>query len=141
MNRRMRTALVAVAALAALTAPSTAVAADGGTSRPGPAAAASPHTLPGCKTPSSKTRHHRGKPVTHIHGRVFTPRHVALNIRSGPGTGYKVIGHKRSGSLIHLSRMTRGSNVRGNTRWYKLSDARGYVSAHYVLTSKAVPWR
>jgi uncharacterized protein YraI len=142
MNRRMHIAAVVVAALAALTAPSAAVAADGGTSQPTRSATSTSHRTPSRCTPSSpKTRYHHAYPTTHVQGRVVTRHHSVLQVRSGPGTGYRVIGYRRSGSLINLSRTTSGNSVRGNTHWYKLSDGRGYVSARYVMTSQAVPWR
>jgi hypothetical protein len=30
--------------------------------------------------------------------------------------------------------------VHGNHIWYRLPHHRGYVSAHYVRTGRAVPW-
>jgi uncharacterized protein YraI len=142
MNRRMHIAAVVVAALAALTAPSAAVAADGATSQPTRSVSApSPNTPSPCRASSPKTRHHHAHPTTRVQGRVVTRHHSVLQVRSGPGTGYRVIGYRRSGSVINLSRTTSGNSVRGNTHWYKLSDGRGYVSARYVTTSQAVPWR
>ncbi|WP_127356168.1 SH3 domain-containing protein [Actinacidiphila soli] len=85
------------------------------------------------------TRHARG--TAYPHGRVVS--HHSINIRSGPGTGYRVIGHLRRGTLEHISYKTRGTSVLGNSRWYKLADHRGYVSARYVHVRNlnAVPWR
>ncbi|MEU9483424.1 SH3 domain-containing protein [Streptomyces decoyicus] len=78
--------------------------------------------------------------TTHAHGRVVTPNSILLNVRSGPGTAYRVVGTVRDGSRRALVCKTNGSTVQGNARWYKLSHHRGYVSAHYVHAFRAVPW-
>ncbi|MEU2714443.1 SH3 domain-containing protein [Streptomyces sp. NPDC007205] len=72
-------------------------------------------------------------------GRVTT-RHARLNVRSGPGTGYRVIGHRHTGRRLALACRTRGSSVHGNRTWYRLSHHRGYVSARYVRADRALPW-
>ncbi|MGW7407704.1 SH3 domain-containing protein [Streptomyces sp. NPDC054833] len=78
----------------------------------------------------------RGLPVV---GRVTTHR-LALNVRSGPGTGYRVVGHRHPNRLVALTCRTSGSRVRGNHTWYRLSHHRGYVSARYVRVGTATPW-
>ncbi|MEU6071723.1 hypothetical protein ABZ864_46675 [Streptomyces sp. NPDC047082] len=80
--------------------------------------------------------HHHGLPVV---GRVTTHR-LALNVRSGPGTGYRVVGHRHPNRLVALACRTGGSRVRGNSTWYRLSHHRGYVSARYVRVGTAAPW-
>ncbi|OIK27871.1 SH3 domain-containing protein [Streptomyces malaysiense] len=72
-------------------------------------------------------------------GRVTT-RGIRLNVRSGPGTGYRVVGSRHTGRLVSVSCKTYGSRVYGNHIWYRLSQRRGYVSAHYVTTRGYVPW-
>ncbi|MFE0509881.1 SH3 domain-containing protein [Streptomyces sp. NPDC058964] len=72
-------------------------------------------------------------------GRVAT-HHVALNVRSGPGTGYRVVGHRHPNRLVALTCRTGGSRVYGNRTWYRLSHHRGYVSARYIRVRTAVPW-
>ncbi|MET7287180.1 hypothetical protein [Streptomyces sp. NPDC005573] len=72
-------------------------------------------------------------------GRVSTHR-TRLNVRSGPGTGYRVTGHRHTGRLIALSCRTYGSGVRGDHTWYRLAGHRGYVAARYVRTGRTVPW-
>lgn len=72
-------------------------------------------------------------------GRVTT-RHARLNVRSGPGTGYRVIGHRHTGRQLGLVCRTRGSSVYGNHTWYRLSHHRGYVSARYVRANRALLW-
>ncbi|NEB80681.1 SH3 domain-containing protein [Streptomyces sp. SID14478] len=84
---------------------------------------------------SHPTGHHHS-----VHGRVVTPHHIALKVRSGPGTGYRVLGTVRSGSVQALACKKHGSSVRGNSRWYKLSHRKGYVSAGYVTPFRSVPW-
>ncbi|MEV5876499.1 SH3 domain-containing protein [Streptomyces sp. NPDC052101] len=84
------------------------------------------------------------QPVAHRHlppvtGRVAT-RHLRLNVRSGPGTGYRVIGHRQKGRHLTLICRTHGSWVHGNRTWYRLPHHAGYVSAHYVRANRTVPW-
>ncbi|AOP49124.1 SH3 domain-containing protein [Streptomyces lydicus] len=96
-----------------------------------------PHPAPG-----RHVAHQGASPTTatRAHGRVTTPNGFALNVRSGPGTGYRVVGTARDGSVQSLRCRTNGSSVRGNERWYRLSHHRGYVSAHYVHVFGALPW-
>jgi uncharacterized protein YraI len=82
------------------------------------------------------TRHHYTR---HVQGRVTT-HHMRLRVRSGPGTGYRIVGSRPAGRAVTLVCKKRGSYVMGNPRWYKLAHGRGYVSAHYVRNSHAVRW-
>ncbi|GAA3830090.1 hypothetical protein GCM10022403_074140 [Streptomyces coacervatus] len=77
--------------------------------------------------------------ATHTWGYVTT-RHLPLNVRSGPGTGYRVIGARPVGGSVALTCKVRGSGVRGNHRWYKLAHHKGYVSARYVRNLSTVRW-
>ncbi|MDF3301780.1 SH3 domain-containing protein [Streptomyces tropicalis] len=72
-------------------------------------------------------------------GRVTTV-HFPLNVRSGPGTGYRVIGVRHAHRALALTCRTHGSWVRGNRQWYRLTYARGWVSARYVRVRTALPW-
>ncbi|WP_369248936.1 SH3 domain-containing protein [Streptomyces sp. R41] len=85
------------------------------------------------------TRHARRHVTTHTWGRVAT-HHFRLNVRSGPGTGYRVIGSRPIGHVVTITCKKRGSNVLGNRRWYKLAHHKGYVSARYVHNRSAVRW-
>ncbi|MFJ8024942.1 SH3 domain-containing protein [Streptomyces sp. NPDC096311] len=85
-------------------------------------------------------RHHARHHLTrHVLGRVTT-HHTRLRVRSGPGTGYRIVGSRRAGRVVTLVCKKSGSSVMGNSRWYKLAHGRGYVSAHYVRNSRAVRW-
>jgi hypothetical protein len=85
-------------------------------------------------------RHHaRHHLTTHVLGRVTT-HHMRLKVRSGPGTGYRVIGSRPTGRVVAISCKKWGSNVLGNQRWYKLAHHKGYVSARYVHNRSAVRW-
>ncbi|MFD9601513.1 SH3 domain-containing protein [Streptomyces sp. NPDC056708] len=142
MNRTIQRSLVAaIAAIAVL--PAAVVSAD-------TAAAQQRHTAPHQQMPHRRTTapqlcapsHSTTRPVTctgYVQGRVVT-RHMPLMIRSGPGTGYRVIGSLRPASTVHIPCKKYGRNVRGNHRWYKLSHSKGYVSARYVRNVSAVPW-
>ncbi|MCF3135490.1 SH3 domain-containing protein [Streptomyces olivochromogenes] len=83
-----------------------------------------------------RTTHRRHTPAM---GRVTTHR-LALNVRSGPGTGHRVVGHRHANRRVALACKTYGSWVRGTGVWYRLTHHRGYVSAHYVRGGAALPW-
>lgn len=83
--------------------------------------------------------HARHHVTAHSWGRVAT-HHLRLNVRSGPGTGYRVIGSRPIGRVLAITCKKRGSNVLGNRRWYKLAHHKGYVSARYVQNRSAVRW-
>ncbi|MGW1029589.1 SH3 domain-containing protein [Streptomyces sp. NPDC002577] len=142
MNRTMQRGLVAaVAALAML--PTAAVATDTAAGSLKPAAirqhVAGQHTTPPqLWRPGHSTPRHTVV-TRHLRGRVVT-RYLPLNVRSGPGTGYRVIGSVRSGSTVYIQCKKYGSNVRGNHRWYKLAGRKGDVSARYVRNLSAIPW-
>ncbi|MFJ8357787.1 SH3 domain-containing protein [Streptomyces sp. NPDC093984] len=162
IRRTLQSGLVAAVAMFALV-PTAAVAADGGRSTSAPVVRTVPHRphilLPAparhiparhrahrstrCSHPVRHTRHvtrvvHHRRPVRLV-GHVAT-RHVRLNVRSGPGFRYRVVGHANvNGSLVLVCKKN-GSYVFGNRHWYKLSGNRGYVSAHYVRTRGALPW-
>ncbi|MFF4798433.1 SH3 domain-containing protein [Streptomyces sp. NPDC001351] len=96
-------------------------------------------------------RHHQHiRHVRHVHGvRRITRNHawgyvathrLPLNVRSGPGTGYRVVGSRSVGSSVALTCKVRGSGVRGNHRWYRLAHHRGWVSARYVHNLATVRW-
>ncbi|MET7478779.1 SH3 domain-containing protein [Streptomyces sp. NPDC005648] len=63
-----------------------------------------------------------------------------LNVRSGPGTRYRVVGSRPAGARVAVICEVRGSGVRGDHRWYRLPHRKGYVSAHYVRSRGAVRW-
>ncbi|PKW05805.1 hypothetical protein SAMN05428944_7161 [Streptomyces sp. 1222.5] len=91
-------------------------------------------TVPG--VPLRSTGHRVASPAT---GRVVT-HGTRLNVRSGPGTGYRVIGHRHAYRTVRLACRTHGSWVRGNRVWYRLPHHRGYVSARYVRPYRTLPW-
>ncbi|MFJ4630949.1 MULTISPECIES: SH3 domain-containing protein [unclassified Streptomyces] len=117
-GRLLRNGLVAAVAAVAVF-PVTAVAAT--------AAPASHHV----------THHHAAR---HVVGQVTTRHYKRLNVRSGPGTGYRVVGSRPVGRTLPIVCKTYGSDVFGNHRWYKLPHHEGYVSAHYVHNRSAVRW-
>ncbi|WP_405879975.1 SH3 domain-containing protein [Streptomyces sp. NBC_01384] len=109
-------------------------------SLPGPQRA--PHTKP--QAPIHHHRHpvahHARHHVTrHVTGRVTT-HHLRLHVRSGPGTGYRIIGSLRTGRVVTIICKKQGSNILGNRRWYKLGHHKGYVSAYYVRNRGVVRW-
>ncbi|MGW3100798.1 SH3 domain-containing protein [Streptomyces sp. NPDC001100] len=123
IRRTLRNGLVAAFAAVALF-PAAAVAAPAGHSAPHP-------------TRHHVTRHHV---TARAWGSVTTRHHTRLNLRSGPGTGYRVVGTRPVGRALPILCKTRGSGVFGNHRWYKLPHHEGYVSAHYVRNHSAVRW-
>ncbi|MCG7208318.1 MULTISPECIES: SH3 domain-containing protein [Streptomyces] len=82
--------------------------------------------------------HHRHYGYRSV-GRVTT-HHVRLNVRSGPGTRYRVVGHRHSNRLVPVTCKAYGGSVRGNHTWYRLPHREGYVAARYVRVGHAVPW-
>ncbi|MFF7898900.1 SH3 domain-containing protein [Streptomyces sp. NPDC088817] len=134
--------LAAVAALALV--PTAADAAPAGLgSRPAVSAAAS-HLLPPLLPEPAQPAGHVNRWATHhrsIHslGRVATHRR-ALNVRSGPGTRYRVVGARHAHRLVALKCRTLGSWVDGTRQWYRLAHVRGYVSARYVRARNTLPW-
>ncbi|MCW7943492.1 hypothetical protein AAW14_15810 [Streptomyces hygroscopicus] len=162
IRRTLRGGLLAAVALFALV-PTAAVAVGGDPAGQAPVVATVPHRphaplpAPIRRTPVRHCAHralrcphrarrvrHVARPACHRHtlrvaGRVAT-RRIRLNVRSGPGTGYRVVGHRRVGGRVLLVCKKQGSYVHGNARWYRLAGGKGYVSAHYVRTRGAVPW-
>ncbi|MEW1642949.1 SH3 domain-containing protein [Streptomyces sp. NPDC091219] len=91
--------------------------------------------------PTAPAAHHvTHHAARHAVGQVTTRHYKRLNIRSGPGTGYRVVGSRPVGRMLPIVCKTYGSNVYGNHRWYKLPHHEGYVSAHYVRNRTAVRW-
>ncbi|MED7827479.1 hypothetical protein [Streptomyces chiangmaiensis] len=167
IRRTLQGGLVAAVAMFALV-PTAAVAAEGDHAGPASVVATVPHRphtllpVPGRHTPVRHrahrfTRHHHHHYVRHIRrvhhvtgaayhhravrvvGRVAT-HHRSLNVRSGPGFGYRVIGHRRAQGRVLLVCKRHGSYVFGNRGWYRLAGGKGYVSAHYVRPRSAVRW-
>lgn len=146
IRRTLTGGLLATVAMLALVP----TAADAAPSAPAPRTVAAADTahlssslLP---APARSVRHtgHVSRRATHRRsshplGRVTT-RRAPLNVRSGPGTGYRVIGVRHTGRLVALKCRTYGSWVRGTHQWYRLAHVRGYVSAHYVRVRSAVRW-
>ncbi|MFC4332522.1 SH3 domain-containing protein [Streptomyces andamanensis] len=123
-------ALVPTAAEATPATPRAAVSTAAPTTSSAPAARPAHHV-------NHRATHGRS---THAYGRVIT-RHSPLLFRSGPGTGYRVTGRLRAGSLVALRCRTNGSSVHGTRQWYRLAQSRGYVSAHYVRVVRGtLPW-
>ncbi|MGW3493858.1 hypothetical protein [Streptomyces sp. NPDC001020] len=85
----------------------------------------------------TRTAYHRH--TAGVAGRVAT-HHVRLNVRSGPGIGYRTVSHRHSQGRLLMVCRTNGSYVHGNRYWYRLAHGKGYVSAHYVRTRGAVLW-
>ncbi|MFG2606277.1 SH3 domain-containing protein [Streptomyces sp. NPDC048514] len=108
---------------------------------PAAAGAASASTTTMQPVPGAIVRHHHaGAPFRlAATGRVVT-RHARLNVRSGPGTGYRVVGHRHARRLVALTCKTPGSAVLGNRTWYRLPHHHGYVSGRYVRLNRALPW-
>ena len=165
IRRTLQSGLLAAVALFALV-PTAAVAVEGDHATPAPVVATVPHRphtplpVPARRTPvrhhthRSLGRHHHIRHARRVHhvtraayhrrttrvvGRVAT-RYIPLNVRSGPGFGYRVIGHRHVHGRLVLVCKKHGSYVFGNQRWYRLAGGKGYVSAHYVRTRGAVPW-
>ena len=146
--------LAAVTVLAFLPVTAGAATASEAVPQPAPAAAAQHHRTHPARHRAHhrvhRVRHHRHATAHRFHhrryraavtvsGRVVT-HGARLNVRSGPGTGYRVTGHRYAHRTVRLTCRTHGSWVRGNHVWYRLPHHRGYVSARYVLPYRTLPW-
>jgi hypothetical protein len=49
----------------------------------------------------------------------------ALNVRSGPGTGYKIVTQLKRGAQVTISEQSGA--------WLRLADGRGWISAQYTV--------
>ena len=59
---------------------------------------------------------------------------ATMNVRSGPGTGYSVVGSVSSGTGLDIQcQIKSGSSVNGSDVWNKLGPGR-YVSDYYTNT-------
>lgn len=65
-----------------------------------------------------------------------------LNVRSGPGTKYKVVGSLKKGAKVTIQCRVTGKKITGNgktsTQWYRIGNSK-YVSEVYMSASKSVP--
>jgi uncharacterized protein YgiM (DUF1202 family) len=130
-------ALVPTAADAAPATPAARPVASAGASHLVPSSLPTPdRNLRPARHVNRRLTHHRSIRAL---GRVTTHR-TSLNVRSGPGTGYRVIGVRHAGRVLALKCRAYGSWVRGTHQWYRLAHVRGYVSAHYVRVRGALPW-
>ncbi len=68
-------------------------------------------------------------------GRISTSG-VALNVRSGPGTGYRIVGSVSNGARVTIRCQTTGASVTGTYGTTRIWDhiGTGYVSDAYVYT-------
>ncbi|MFF5029617.1 SH3 domain-containing protein [Streptomyces collinus] len=135
IRRTLKSGLLAtVAVLAFLPTAGAAPASAATAPRPAPTTAAQ---YPGHHVKQrARLAHRRTFPVL---GRVAT-RRARLNVRSGPGTVYRIVGHRHKNRLLTVACETYGTGVRGNHLWYRLPHHGGYVAARYVVTRRAVPW-
>ncbi len=86
--------------------------------------------IPALAAPVSAPAGVRGTPVTRLRSLVN------LNVRSGPGTGYRRIGMMRAGE----TRVVTG--ISDDRQWWRVwcEDGTGWVSAS-ALYSRPVAWR
>lgn len=62
-----------------------------------------------------------------------------LHIRTGPGTQYKKTGVVKYGATVQVQCKTNGTDVEGNSLWYKLADGRGWIAARYAANLNRIP--
>ncbi|GGV00747.1 SH3 domain-containing protein [Streptomyces spectabilis] len=77
------------------------------------------------------------------HPRVYKGKVTAkggLLLRDRPTRGSHVIRHEPYGKIVHIFCKTRGDNVRGNDRWYLLTDGTwAWGAAHYIANIGPAP--
>src|SRR5687767_13961936 len=59
--------------------------------------------------------------------RVAKTGGIGLNMRSGPGTGFRIVGSLREGAPLDIACQTTGENIRGSVIWDRLANG-AYVS-------------
>lgn len=74
---------------------------------------------------------------THLNGAsnpvcIGTVTADSLNIRSQPNSQSAVVGTLPNARVINIRSRVTGESVGGNTGWFLLGDASGYVSAYYI---------
>jgi uncharacterized protein YraI len=70
----------------------------------------------------------------------YGPYHTTtgVNVRSGPGTGYRVVGSLGGGATFYVYCQAAGTNVNNNIWWDKLTTG-GYISDYYTNTPGVGP--
>lgn len=59
-----------------------------------------------------------------------------LMVRSGPGTGYDLVGGLGSSEYVEISCQKEGETIHGNQYWDWIPAYGGYASDHYLYTSE-----
>ena len=71
-------------------------------------------------------------------GKSSVQNNGGVNLRSGPGTGYNILGTKSSGDTLEFDSQTQGDLVNdpngegSSNNWYHLADGSGWMSGLYV---------
>ncbi|MEV5842689.1 SH3 domain-containing protein [Streptomyces sp. NPDC051985] len=140
MSRRiLKSGLLATVAVFAFLPTAGAATASAATPIPAPQGIVQYYNYTTLPAPAVHRLHHRHHTYRSV-GRVTTRHHVRLNVRSGPSTRYRVVGHRHNGRLVPVTCKTYGGSVRGTRTWYRLPHRKGYVSGRYVRVGHAVPW-
>ncbi|MFG2965593.1 MULTISPECIES: SH3 domain-containing protein [unclassified Streptomyces] len=140
MSRRiLKSGLLATVAVFAFLPTAGAATASAATPIPAPQGIVQYYDYTTLPAPAVHRLHHRHHTYRSV-GRVTTRHHVRLNVRSGPSTRYRVVGHRHNGRLVPVTCKTYGGSVRGTHTWYRLPHRKGYVSGRYVRVGHAVPW-
>lgn len=85
--------------------------------------------------------HGKGHGKGHDKGYKSKARIVSdkLHIRTGPGTQYAKTGVFKYGAEVQVQCKTNGTEVDGNSLWYKLADGRGWIAARYAANLNRIP--
>ncbi|WUH78856.1 SH3 domain-containing protein [Streptomyces sp. NBC_00435] len=62
-----------------------------------------------------------------------------LQIRTGPGTQYGKAGTIKHGTEVQVMCKTNGTEIEGNSLWYKLADGHGWIAARYAENLNRIP--
>lgn len=63
---------------------------------------------------------------------VGTVAASSLNVRSGPGTQYPVVGYLSQGDQITILAEASGQDVQGDNIWYQIQEKSGYVARKHI---------
>jgi len=63
----------------------------------------------------------------------------SLNIRTQPNSNSAIVGSVPQNRVINIRAKVAGESVGGNTNWFQLHDASGYVSGYYIRVHPSQP--
>ncbi|MEO3763966.1 SH3 domain-containing protein [Streptomyces sp. B8F3] len=103
-------------------------------------------TTPSLAAADSEGQKAEAAPVAEVQHAPYRGKVLGNSVvykRAKPTTRSEILGHARSGSIVHIECKVIGQNVGGNDIWYRVplnSSRHGYMSARYVLNLDQIPF-